>query len=438
MPALISVRIEEAQGLLVSVSKGVVHSSAMKRKISVAEAQKIVLAAAPRLGCETLSFAQAQGRVLGEPITSARTLPPADNSAMDGYALRAADLEGASEATPCRLPVAFEVPAGGAASRPLASGEVARIFTGAPVPPGADAVVEQEIVEVEGDHASFRVAVELGNHIRRAGEDVRAGDVVLEPGALLGPGQIGLMVQQPRGALLSSGDELVEPDGDPAGGKIVSSNSYSLAAQCRELGIEPTYVGIAADTPESVEEHLRAGLFADVLITSAGVSVGDHDYVRPLLEKLGCQLLFWGVRMKPGFPVTFGRFEPDRGPLVFGLPGNPVSAMVCFEQFVRPALRSMMGHRDCFRATIDARLAHSLAKKPGRLNFVRVCLERRGDEIWASSTGTQSSGALRSMALAQGLLIFPSAAEVLEEGALVQVQVLAESLLTSGGAVEDR
>jgi len=422
----------------------VVHSPAMKEKISVSEAQQIILDASPRLGGETLSFGAAQGRILAEPITAGRTLPPLDNSAMDGYALRSEDLAQATPDRPVSLPVVYEVPAGGQGARPLVAGEVARIFTGAPVPPGADTVVEQEVVEAKGDRASFQAPVSSGQHIRRAGEDVKAGEVVLQPGIELGPGQLGLLasvgrtfvhvVQRPRVALLSSGDELVEPDGDPPGGRIVSSNSYSLAAQCRELGVESNYLGIARDTPESVEKHLRAGLGSDILIASAGVSVGDHDHVRPMLEKLGCKLLFWGVRMKPGFPVTFGRFESGEGPLVFGLPGNPVSAMVCFEQFVRPALRSMMGYRDCFRSTIEARLTHSMKKKEGRLNFVRVCLERRDGQLWATSTGTQSSGALSSMALAQGLLIFPSAAETLEKGTLVKVQVLEEGLLSNSSS----
>ncbi|MBW2713200.1 MAG: molybdopterin molybdotransferase MoeA, partial [Deltaproteobacteria bacterium] len=314
----------------------------MKEKISVAEAQEIILNASPRLGGETLGFSAAQGRILAEPITAGRTLPPLDNSAMDGYALRSEDIKAAAPGSPVSLPVVFEVPAGGQGPRPLVAGEAARIFTGAPVPLGADTVVEQEVVEARKGRACFQAAAPLGQHIRRAGEDVKAGDVVLQSGTQLGPGHLGLLAsvgrtfvhvnQRPRVALLSSGDELVEPDGDPTGGRIVSSNSYSLAAQCRELGVETNYLGIAGDTPESVEAHLRAGLSSDILITSAGVSVGDHDHVRPLLEKLGCKLLFWGVRMKPGFPVTFGQFEPGQGPLVFGLPGNPVSAMVCFEQ----------------------------------------------------------------------------------------------------------
>src|SRR5690606_35978502 len=197
--------------------------------------------------------------------------------------------------------------------------------------------------------------------------------------------------QRPRVAILSGGDELVEPDGDASGGRIVSSNSYSLAAQCREAGAEPLYLGIARDTPEHLEQRLRAGLTAHVLVSAAGVSVGAHDYVRPVLEKLGCELVFWGVRIRPVFPLVFGRFvahDPaGRGPLVFGLPGNPVSAMVTLEQFVRPALRRMAGQRAWFRPRIAATLAEPLRKAAGRLHLVRVRLTCEGGRVVATPTG---------------------------------------------------
>jgi molybdopterin molybdotransferase len=199
-----------------------------------------------------------------------------------------------------------------------------------------------------------------------------------------------------------------------------------MAAQCREVGAEPVYLGIARDTPEDIERRLRAGLRADVLISSAGVSVGDRDYVRGVLEKLGCSLLFWGVNMKPGYPLAFGRFESGDGPIVFGLPGNPVSAMMTFEQFVRPALRKMAGRRSLFRPTLRARLAERFEKKSDRLHFVRVDLSREGDEVVARSTGNQSSGVLRSMLLARGLLIFPADARELREGETATVQVIDE------------
>jgi molybdopterin molybdotransferase len=412
--------------------------------LTPAEAQQLILEETPVLASETVAAPDALGRVLAEPVVSSRRLPPFDNSAMDGYAVRLADLAGASAERPALLRVAFEVPAGAAADKLLGPGEAARILTGAPLPPGADAVVRQEDAERAGERVGIRVVPELREHVRDAGEDVEAGARVLEPGTPIGPAEIGLLAslgrsvvavhQRPRVAILSGGDELVEPDGDTAGGRIVSSNSWSLAAHCRQLGAEPLYLGIARDTPEDVEAHLGAGMGADVLVSSAGVSVGDRDHVRDVLEALGCRLLFWGVQMKPGYPLAFGRFENGRGALVFGLPGNPVSAMVTFELFVRPALRRMMGFRSLFRPLVEARLAEDLRKKAGRLHFVRVVLERRDGEIVASGTGNQSSGVLRSMTLAQGLLIFPADATELRAGDSASVQVLDSDFLAAATA----
>jgi len=264
---------------------------------------------------------------------------------------------------------------------------------------------------------------------------------VLEPGCVLAAAHAGLLAslgrsivavhQRPRVAILSSGDELVEPDGDVAGGRIVSSNSYTLAAQCREEGADPVYLGIAGDTPEALEARFRGGLRADVIVSSAGVSVGDRDHVRDVLAKLGCELRFWGVRIKPGYPLAFGRLSGDPGALVFGLPGNPVSAMVTFEQFVRPALRKMVGHRSLFRPVVRVRVGERLAKKPGRLHFVRVELSREGDAIVARSTGNQSSGVLTSMVHGHGLLVFPAEAHELRPGDEATVQVLDEGFLAA-------
>jgi molybdopterin molybdotransferase len=406
----------------------------MRTGLSVAEAQRTVLGLTPTLGAESVSTRDALGRVLVEEIRSSRLLPPADCSAMDGYAVRRADLVGASLQAPRELTVAFEVAAGHQADRAMGAGEVARIFTGAPLPAGADAVVRQEDAEREGDRVRITVEPEEREHVRDAGEDLKVGDLLLRAGDRIRPAEIGLLAslgrtvvsvhQRPRVAILSSGDELVEPDGDISGGRIVSSNSYSLAAQCLELGADPVYLGISRDRPEDLERHMRAALGADCIVSSAGVSVGDRDYVRPVLEKLGCRMEFWGVLMKPGYPLAFGRFEWESGPLVFGLPGNPVSAMVSFEQFARPALRKMTGHRALFRPTVQARISEPLSKKAGRTHFVRVILERRGEQLWASSTGNQSSGVLSSMSRARGLMVFPREAVALAQGETVTVQVL--------------
>ncbi len=406
----------------------------MRTGLEVAEAQAAVLEAVSPLPPETVPAREALGRVLAEDVVSSRELPPADNSAMDGYAVRSEDPEGLRS-------VVYEVAAGGQAPHPLGPGQVARIFTGAPIPPGADAVVRQEDVAREGERVRVP-AVAAGRDVRRAGEDVRRGETVLRAGDRLGPAHLGMLASlgrtsaavraRPRVALLSGGDELVEPDGDIHGGRIVGSNAYSLDAQCREAGAEPFYLGIARDDPADLEARLRAGLRADVLVSSAGVSVGDRDHVREVLTKLGCRLVFWGVRMKPGFPLVFGAFEP--GPLVFGLPGNPVSAMVTFEQFVGPALRKLAGLRRWFRPRVTATLAHDLNKPAGRLHFVRVRLERTDGGIRAHASGNQSSGVLRSMVEAQGLLIFPAAATALRAGEPAAVQVLDPEFLLAADA----
>ncbi len=352
---------------------------------------------------------------------------------MDGYAVRRADLAGASERQPIALPVVFEVAAGGQALRRLEAGEAARIFTGAPLPPGADAIVMQERTRAANGRVEFLLEPEPREHVRDAGEDFQIGDLLIETGTVLGAAHLGVLAsvgrsivavhQHPTVAILSGGDELVEPDRVADDGRIVSSNSYTLAAQCREIGARPIYLGIAEDRPEAIEARLRAGLRADVIVSSAGVSVGDHDHVRGVLEKLGCRLLFWGVLMKPGYPLAFGVVEAT-GTLVFGLPGNPVSTAVTFEQFVRPALRKLMGHHQLFRPVVKARLSEGLKKGRGRMHFVRVTLGREGGAIVATPTVNQSSGVLTSLVRGQGLAIIPVEVEKLAAGSEVDVQII--------------
>ena len=408
----------------------------MREGLTVDEAQGLILSATFQLAAETISTSQAAGRVLAEPIDSTRRHPPADCSAMDGYAVRRADLVGASADHPTSLPVVYEIPAGGHTGRALESGEAARIFTGAPLPPGADAVVKQEDTRGSEGRVEILVSPVHWEHVRNGGEDFEVGDRLIEAGAVLGAAHLGVLAsigrtivsvhQRPTVAILSSGDELVEPDRPADSGQIFSSNSYTLAAACREIGALPSYLGIAADRPEAVEKKFRAGLRADVIVSSAGVSVGDHDHVRSVLEKIGCKLQFWGVLMKPGFPLAFGTIE-STGALVFGLPGNPVSAAVTFEEFVRPALRKMMGHRALYRPVIRARISESLVKQKGRLHFVRVSLESRAGEIWATPIGNQSSGVLTSMIRGDGLAIFAAESDSLESGSEVEVQILDSS-----------
>ncbi|MFP6640514.1 MAG: gephyrin-like molybdotransferase Glp, partial [Myxococcota bacterium] len=284
------------------MASGMVWTVTLRQGISVHEASAHIQAATPVLGPETVSLGDAPGRVLAERLTSTRNLPPNDCSAMDGYAVHSADLVHASEARPVSLPVVEEIPAGRRSGMELPPGAAARIFTGAPVPPGADAVVRQEDTRAEGDQVLVLISPEPHANIRDAGEDIRDGENVLDVGTHLGAVEIGLLAslgrsmvrvhRRPRVAVLSSGNELVEVDGDISGGRIVASNSYTLAAACKILGAEPLYLGISPDQPESLERQFRASLSADCIVSSAGVSVGDHDYVRPVLESLGCQLEF--------------------------------------------------------------------------------------------------------------------------------------------------
>ncbi len=416
----------------------------MRTGISVAEALETVLAGAPHpLPEERVSWDEAQNRVLAQDVRATRTLPAADCSAMDGYALRSADLAGAHAGAPRELPCGFEVAAGAQPARALQPGEAARIFTGAPLPEGADVVVRQEDVEVRGAVVRFSAEAAPGENVRRAGEELRAGETALPAGAVLGPAEIGTLAslgrtvapvhRRPRVALLSSGDELVEPDGELGVGRIVASNSYMLAAQCREAGAEPINLGIARDTPQDLERLFRAGLSADLLVSSAGVSVGDHDHVRPVLQKLGCRFAFFGVQMKPGYPLTYGVFEAHGDVPVFGLPGNPVSAMVCFEQFVRPLLLRLAGRRVLARPLLRAVLTRPLRKASGRMHFVRVRLAREAGRTLATPTCNQGSGALHSMVRSDGLLIFDAEASRLEEGAEARVQLLNPDLLAGAG-----
>jgi len=398
-----------------------------RQSVSVAEARQLILEAVRPLGDETLGLLDATGRVLAEDVESAISIPPRDNSAMDGFALRAADLG----RVPALLRVVDDLPAGKAPSREIGAGEAARIMTGAALPAGADAVVMIENTEPAGGDVRVLEAVSPGENVRRAGEDVRPGTRIACAGERLRPALIGMLAalgrsvvrvaQRPRVAVLSTGDELVEPDRLREDGRIVSSNSYNLLALLRELGCEACYLGIARDRPDEIEARFRQALACDAVISTGGVSVGDRDWIKQVLAGLGGRMRLWRVRMKPGAPLAFAQVE---GRPVFGLPGNPVSTSVAFEQFVRPALLRMMGRRELFRPVLRASLAEPYKKAPGRLHFVRVRLEARGGELLAWPTGDQGSHILLSMVQADGFAIAPEDSTQLERGSSVLVQLL--------------
>jgi molybdopterin molybdotransferase len=403
----------------------------MKQSITVAEARDIVLATVVALGAEKVPITEGLGRVLAEDVGSPWDLPPCDNTGMDGFAVRFADVASASRAHPVQLKILENLPAGYVATQAVTEGTAIRIMTGAPVPAGADAIVRREDTQADEATVSIMAAAQPGEHIRRAGEDVREGQAVLAAGAVLTAGAVGMLAslgrsfvqvtQRPRVAVISTGDELVDVDGDRRDGRIIASNTYSLAAQVLECGGIPVLLGIAPDTMEAIEAKFREAMTCDVILSSGGVSVGDYDFINDVLRNLGSEMKFWKVAMKPGHPLAFGLLGTKP---TFGLPGNPVSSMVSFEQFVRPALLRMMGHRDVFRPVIRARATESLRQKPGRMTFLRAIVARAGEGYTVSTTGTQSSGVLSSMVRANGLLLFPADLAEIAEGSLVDVQII--------------
>jgi molybdopterin molybdotransferase len=386
--------------------------------LSVAEALERVLAGVHALDAEAVELADARGRVLAESVVAEREIPPWDNSAMDGYAVRAADTRTASAADPAVLTVIGEVAAGRVAPEALGRGQAYRILTGAPLPPGSDAVVPQEDVRRDGSRVVLTRPVAGGAYVRPRGEDIRPGDRLLEPGALLRPAALGVLAalgrprvrvyRRPRVAILSTGDELVAPEAPLGPGQIPDSNSYTLGALVAEAGALPLGLGIAPDQREELVARLRRGLDAEVIVSSAGVSVGDRDFVREAAESLGARLDFWKVNMRPGKPLTFGRIAGPTGErLFFGLPGNPVSSMVTFELFVRPVLRRLGGYPTIERPRVRAQALEPIDNPGSRPGYLRVRLERRGADVGARPTGEQGSAILRSMLLADGLAIVP-------------------------------
>ena len=403
--------------------------------ISVEEALDRILARVAPLGDERVELPQALHRVLFEPVYASRDIPPWPNSSMDGYALASVDTREASGDRPVRLTVAGSVPAGKVAERPLHRSEAFRIFTGAPLPEGADAVIPQEDVRREGDTVLVARPLRPGDFVRPRGEDMRAGDLLLDRGRVVGPPEVGVLatvgrrqvrvVRRPVVGILSTGDEVVDLGGVIGPGQIPNSNTYALMAQVTEAGGEPVNLGVARDRLEDIEEHLRWGLACDLLLSSAGVSVGDHDFVKAALERLGAEQHLWLVNMRPGKPITFATIpSTSKGSVpVWGLPGNPVSAMVTFELFVRPALRRIAGHTRLQRPTIRARAAAPIANPGSRRGYLRVSLSREGHEHLARLTGDQGSGILRSMVAADGLAVVPGDTTV-PAGAELDVIVL--------------
>jgi len=389
-------------------------------------ARSMILSSVSPLGVERVELLAALGRVVAEDVTAPWDMPLYDNSAMDGFAVRAAD---------CRvggsLRITGYIPAGGAVTPAIEPGCAVRIMTGAPIPPGCDAVVPVEETEPTDDAVLLREKVKHPQHIRFRGEDVRSGDTVVCAGAILRPPEISMLAsfgkatvpvyRRARVAVLSTGDELIELGEQPGSGKIINSNALSLAAAVREIGAEPVILGIARDNRESHREKMAEGLKADALITSAGVSAGDRDLVRDCLAELEVRQLFWKVDIKPGGPVAFGMKE---GKPVFSLPGNPVSTMITFEELVRPALLKMMGHRRVIKPYVQATLRAEVRKKAGKVHFLRVRIEVENGKYWASSAGDQNTGILGTMLRANGIAVLPKDKTTFSPGEEVAVHLL--------------
>lgn len=406
----------------------------MTAPLGAAEAARTILLDVRRQPALRIPLDDALGSVLAEDVVSRLDIPAWTNSAMDGYAARGEDVRGATETKPVRLRVVEHLPAGHFPTRSIGGGECARIFTGAPLPEGADTVIRQEDTDEGAEIVTIIKDRDVGVNTRRAGEDIRKGSIALAEGIELGPAQLGvlaslavahpLVYRRPRIAILGSGDEIVDidqPEEILSGRKIASSNTHTLVALVRQTGGEPVNIGIAADTPESLREHLSRAADCDLLVTSAGISVGEHDYVRAVLEELGATQRFWKLRMRPGAPVGFGLLH--QVPWI-GLPGNPVSTMVTYELFVRPAIRKMMGHVRPFRRSIPVRMAESVTLKPKLQHFLRGVVTEGPGGPEARLTGPQGSGILTSMARANALLVIPEGQHETPVGATVEALVL--------------
>ena len=411
--------------------------------LSVEEALEKILSYVSPMAPVEVALPDALGLTLAEEVTSPLDLPPLDNSAMDGFAVRYEDVAGAGQHKPVELPVIGYVQAGALPDRDLEPGSAIRIMTGAPIPPGANAVVPfEDTDEVErkaSGHALDRIRIMQeapnGANVRPAGEDLRTGDRLMGPGAVLRPGEIGVLasvgrqrvtaLRRPVVAILSTGDELLALGEAPGGGKIYDSNSFSIAAAVRRYGGEPWMLGIAKDTLEDTTRKLGEGITADLLITTAGVSKGDYDFIKDVLTANG-EIAFWSVRMRPARPLAFGVLHAPDGRRVphVGLPGNPVSALVAFEQFCRPAILKMLGRTHFAKPMVRAVLRDPIINTDGRRVYARAIVTLEDGRYRASLTGPQGSNLLTSMARANGLAICPEDVDEMPAGAEVDVQML--------------
>jgi len=396
--------------------------------LSVEEAQAHILSTVHVLGLEKVQLLEAAERVLAQEVPADRDIPPVTNAAMDGFALRGADVAAGRR----EFEVVGQVAAGHQTDVRVGPGEAVRIMTGAPVPEGADTVVRFEQTQLSDGQITLLKPPSPGANVRQAGEDVRRGQSVLKPGKLLRPQEIGMLaalgqlevsvIRRPRVAILGTGDEVVPPDRTPGPSQIRDANSHTVAAQVQRYGAVPLMMGVAHDEEELVRQGMRSAVErgADFIITSGGVSVGDFDLVKQVMDAEG-RMHFWSLNMKPGRPMAFGDVG---GVPLLGLPGNPVAAMISTRLYARPALLKMQGRRSWSESTIIARLVDPITRKDGRRHYLRVRLRDTEDGFEAEQTGDQGSGILNSLVQADGLAVIPEDARHLPAGSDVEVILL--------------
>jgi molybdopterin molybdotransferase len=416
--------------------------------LSVEEALQKILAEVNVLEAESVPIMESLGQVLAEDVISDINVPPLDNSAMDGYAVRSEDIKGASEKTPKILRVIDMVLAGGISSKEVTPGTAIRIMTGAPIPPGADSVVQFEDTDDQkskdypnqrAEQVNVFAETKTGQNIRLAGENVARGKVILKKDTVIRPAEMGLIasigqsqvkvIRRPVVAVLSTGNELVEVDKPLPEGKIHDSNAYSIAGLVKRYGCIPKMLGIARDDEKELVEKLKQAQDADIVLTTGGVSMGDYDMVKDILARDG-EMVFWKVRVKPGKPLAFGKIKgkdkngKEKSIPHLGLPGNATSCMVSFELFVRPALLKMMGKKNLVKPSVNAIIENTIKNDAGRRIYDRVIVEKRDGHYYARLTGPQGSGILTSMSLANGLVIIPEEQDIVNEGDIVQTLML--------------
>ncbi len=402
--------------------------------IKVNEALKIMLGAVKQVESENIPLAKGIDRVLSEDIHAGSDIPGFDNSAMDGYAVRFSDTINASKVKPKTLEVICDIKAGDDPKASLKENQAARIMTGAIIPKGADSVIMvEDTLRIAGKEKFIQILKEVkrGENIRRKGEDIKKGELVILNGKKLNSAHIGILAslgmsrisvyRKPRVAILATGDEVIEIDKELTPGKLRNSNTYTLYSQILKCGGIPKNLGIAKDKPRELEKRIREGLDCDLILTSGGVSVGDYDLVKYILAKMGTNIKFWQVAMRPGKPLVFGTIKNK---LIFGLPGNPVSSMISFEVFVRPAILYMMGQIHEERKEVDAVLEEGITKKKGLRYFLRAHTHWKDGVYLTRTTGPQGSAILKSMALANSLIILPEEEEKIEKGVRVTVRFL--------------